>query len=164
MKLNNCLFENDLENILRSGAGLTAAPAELQAHVASCPACSERLRLAEGFRALRRETMASAPAFSPGLLWWRAQLRRRNEALARMERPLLAAQILSLAALLAACCGAFSLGWLSLRGMLSAWKTNLFPAFGSVWHWSLIAVVPVLVLLVAALFLDHVLESASEKH
>jgi hypothetical protein len=39
---------------------------------------------------------------SPGVIWWRAQLRRRNAAIERIGRPLLGAQIFAWAVCLAA--------------------------------------------------------------
>jgi hypothetical protein len=57
------------------------------------------------FRTLRATTATTAPQLAPGLLWWRAQLRRRNEALRQIEQPLLAAELLALVLVLGSSVG-----------------------------------------------------------
>jgi hypothetical protein len=54
---------------------------------------------------LRVEGMAAARLESPGVLWWRAQLRRRAAALERVSRPMRAAQLFALVTLLAVAAG-----------------------------------------------------------
>ena len=49
------------------------------------------------FQKARAEAAGAAKSGSPGVLWWRAQLRRRNAAVERIGRPILGAQIFALA-------------------------------------------------------------------
>jgi hypothetical protein len=51
---------------------------------------------------------------SPGAIWWRAQLRRRNAAIERIGRPLLGAQIFALAVCLVA--AIVYVLWMTRRG------------------------------------------------
>jgi hypothetical protein len=44
------------------------------------------------FQRARTESERAAPCGSPSLLWWRAQLRRRNAAAERVSRPITIAQ------------------------------------------------------------------------
>jgi len=50
----------------------------------------------ESFRRARAEAASVARLTSPGALWWRAELRRRNAAVERLGKPLLGAQIFAL--------------------------------------------------------------------
>ncbi len=54
------------------------------------------------FRADRARQSALPHLEPPGVLWWRAQLRRRNAALQQIARPLLGAQIFAVAVTLVA--------------------------------------------------------------
>jgi hypothetical protein len=53
--------------------------------------------LMQAFGGARAVSLGAAPQIAPGILWWRAQLRRRNEAVAAIGRPILGAQIFALA-------------------------------------------------------------------
>jgi hypothetical protein len=50
----------------------------------------------------------------PGLLWWRAQARRREEALARAARPLAAAQVFAFVVVAAAVLALVAVHWSTL--------------------------------------------------
>jgi hypothetical protein len=93
MTLGLCPNEKEVADLLACGQWPQAAPAELRAHAASCRSCAELVLITLAFRAARTTAAAAAPLVSPGILWWRAQLRRRNAAIERVTRPLLGAQI-----------------------------------------------------------------------
>lgn len=93
---SGCTHTAEMEKLQRLGHWPEAADAELRTHVAGCAECSAQLRLMASFAAARGRTLAVAPLAAPGLLWWRAQLRRRTEAMERLNRPMLGAQIFSL--------------------------------------------------------------------
>jgi hypothetical protein len=59
--------------------------------------CGDFVLVAESFQRARAEAASAAPVVSPGALWWRAQLRRRNAAVERIGKPILGAQIFALA-------------------------------------------------------------------
>lgn len=81
MNDHQCLSESRIAAAVRSGAWTP----ELLRHVAECEHCA-------GVAAVTAVLCASAaepvevPA--PGLVWWKAQIRRRLEARERMSRPL----------------------------------------------------------------------------
>jgi hypothetical protein len=56
----------------------------------------------QAFAAERSRAAGEARLESPGVLWWRAQLRRRNAAIERIGRPILGAQVFAFAVCLAA--------------------------------------------------------------
>jgi hypothetical protein len=53
--------------------------------------------VADAFLRSRTQAASAARIATPGALWWRAQLRRRNAAIERIGKPILGAQIFALA-------------------------------------------------------------------
>jgi len=96
MMLRACPRTQEVKELVERGQWPQASPQELRAHVEHCAACADLALVATAFRDARAASVAAAPLGSPGLLWWRAQLRRRDAALERIGRPLLGAQIFAL--------------------------------------------------------------------
>jgi hypothetical protein len=93
MMLRSCTYEKELTQALKDGHWPQGCGQELRAHVNSCGACSDLVLVTQTFQGARSETDMTAPAGSPSLLWWRAQLRRRNAAAESVARPITIAQI-----------------------------------------------------------------------
>jgi hypothetical protein len=91
--MKSCPHETEIRAIVRSGHWPEACDPELRNHVETCRACGEQLLVLHAFHSARAHTMQAARVDHPDLLWWRAQLRRRNEALQRVNRPITTAQI-----------------------------------------------------------------------
>jgi len=100
MTLRGCSRENELRVLAARGQWPDEADSELRAHAASCRRCCDLLLVAEAFRKARAASTASAQLAPPGVLWWRAQLRRRQAAIEQITRRLLGVQISALAATL----------------------------------------------------------------
>ena len=96
MILRSCAHEKEVAALLASGAWPHAVASDLQAHAAACRPCADLVLVSKAFQAARARSTAAAPLHSPGTLWWRAQLRRRNAAVERVGKPLLGAQIFAL--------------------------------------------------------------------
>lgn len=103
MMPRSCAREKEVADLLQRGHYPQACSAELRSHVAECRACGRLVLLTQTFQQARAEAAAMARLDSPGVLWWRAQLRRRNAAIERISKPLLGAQVLAVAASLIAC-------------------------------------------------------------
>ena len=124
MTFRACPREQELAGLLARGQWPEACGDELRAHVNGCRACRELVLVKQAFGRERTRAAGEARLESPGLLWWRAQLRRRNAAIERISRPLLGAQIFALATCLAAAV-AYIL-WLAHRGFdWLAWLAGL---------------------------------------
>jgi hypothetical protein len=91
-----CPHEAEVKAILRQGHWPEACDRELRRHIQTCRTCGEQLLVLHAFHAARAHAMQAAPIDHPNLLWWRAQLRRRNQALQRVGRPITTAQIFAL--------------------------------------------------------------------
>ena len=102
MRLSGCSREPELSQLLSRGQWPEACSEELRAHVAGCRLCGELLAVRQALGRERSRATSEALVESPGVLWWRAQLRRRNAAIERIGRPILGAQIFALAVCLAA--------------------------------------------------------------
>ena len=96
MRLRACPHEAEIKVLLNSGHWPHASPAELRAHAATCSVCGNQVLITQAFRADRAAAANAAPLPPPGVLWWRAQLRRRNEAVERIGRPILGAHIFAI--------------------------------------------------------------------
>ena len=134
-----------LEAGLRAGltADLGASPGvvhnELQAHVASCRACGDLVLVMTAFRSARAESTAAANPGSAGVVWWRAQLRKRQTAMEQIARPVLGAQIfawsvtLAIAVVFAVTQARNGLRWLDwLRSLRQLPQSNSFH-FEELW-------------------------------
>lgn len=87
MSLTSCPRVSELASALKAGHARSAWDSSLREHVDACRHCADYLVLSETLHAAREASMHDVPALSPGLLWWRAQLRRRNQALQQIGRP-----------------------------------------------------------------------------
>lgn len=100
MRLRACSRESELTSLLGSGHWPDAASPELRAHVAGCRSCTDLALIRQAFAADRAHASAQPRLESSGAIWWRAQLRRRNAVLRRINRPILGAQIFALVVVL----------------------------------------------------------------
>jgi hypothetical protein len=96
MSLSACPREKEVKELLELGQWPSACAPELHVHVEGCRSCGELVLVTTAFQKARAEAVGAAKLGSPGVLWWRAQLRRRNAAVERIGRPILGAQIFAL--------------------------------------------------------------------
>ena len=171
MIFNPCSREKEVTELLARGGWPDACAPELRDHVSACRSCGDLVLVTDAFQKARASAAGAAKLSSPGALWWRAQLRRRNAAVERVGKPILGAQIfalavnLSLALAFLAYQATHGLNWLawlkqmpqSLTAHLeSAWPSGLFTS-----GWSLMVLVPAIATL--ALLGGVVVYLASEK-
>jgi predicted anti-sigma-YlaC factor YlaD len=120
MSFGTCSREKEVTDLFKRGQWPALASPELHAHVASCRACRDLIAVTQAFNHERAHAAVEAQLESPGVIWWRAQLRRRNAALRQVRRPLLAAQIFAVVPALIAAIVYLAIharagaGWLSL--------------------------------------------------
>jgi len=100
MTLVSCTCEKEIRELVESGQWPLAAPPELRDHAASCRTCADLVLVAGAFQRARVTTIAAAKPATPGAIWWRAQLRSRQQAFERIQRPLIGAQVFALVAVL----------------------------------------------------------------
>ena len=125
MTFVSCTCEKDIRELVENGQWSLAAPPELKSHAAQCRTCADLVLVATAFQCARTATIAQAKPSTAGAIWWRAQLRSRQQAFQRIQRPLLGAQVFALVAVLLPIIGfiAFEsrnlLAWFNSLGKLS---------------------------------------------
>ena len=95
--LNGCPREKEVKEVVERGQWPAAISPELASHLRECRACADLALVTDTFQRARASAAGPQNAGAPGLLWWRAQLRRREAAMERIGRPILRAQIFALA-------------------------------------------------------------------
>jgi hypothetical protein len=111
MKQIECEFEADALAAALQSRWPDQVDAQLRAHVAECPICSDVVTITCAVDDARIQMRARAVVPDSGVVWWRAQLRARREAAEAAGRPITAAQLVAFAfavGLLGACFGATS--------------------------------------------------------
>lgn len=96
MMFRACSYEKEVTQALKSGHWPEGCAPELRVHVEGCVDCSDLVLVTQSFQQARAESIHEAPSGAPSLLWWRAQLRRRNAATEQMNRPIAIAQSFAL--------------------------------------------------------------------
>jgi hypothetical protein len=128
----DCTHLDEVRHALRSGYWPAAASPELRDHVAACTRCGQEVLLTTHLQQARSEALSATPPASPSLVWWRAQARRRQAALARASRPVLAAQVFAIVVVVATVALLAARHWqsmldnalaapASIGGMLDVW-------------------------------------------
>lgn len=120
--LDGCPREREVAELVKRGQSPEAASPELAAHLRNCRACADLALVADTFQWARANAAGPRNVVAPGLLWWRAQLRRREAAMERIGKPILGAQIFALVVNLAVAAGfvaweaTHGVNWLSWFG------------------------------------------------
>jgi hypothetical protein len=100
--MKTCPRDSEIKSMLLQGHWPHACDPELRTHIDACPQCRQQVLLAHTFQSARTQALQAATVPYPGLLWWKAQLLRRNAALRQVGRPVTTAQIFALVVSIAA--------------------------------------------------------------
>jgi hypothetical protein len=96
MTFRTCSYETELTQALKDGHWPEGCGPELRAHVEDCTSCNDLVLVTQTFQHARSESEREVLRGSPGLLWWKAQLLRRNAATERVSRPVTIAETFAL--------------------------------------------------------------------
>ena len=88
-----CTHEADLLDALAARRWPDRADPALQAHVRACGTCADVAVVASAFFEDRHAWRDDGPLPPASTVWWRSQLRAREEAARRASRPMVAVQI-----------------------------------------------------------------------
>jgi hypothetical protein len=129
--MTTCSHLEEIRQSLAAGHWPHAAAPELRIHAETCNRCAQEVLLTTHFQTARADTLPVAQPIAANLLWWRAQLRRRNAALTRAARPIAAAQIFALAVVLIAIAALVATHWHSVLAFAAPDATVTLPATGT---------------------------------
>ncbi len=111
MKPSNCEHETELWEAVASGRWPDAIDPALARHVRECRSCAEVADVSSMLLADARAARHESSPPSSAIVWWRAQMRARQEAARVAERPLTIVHALAIA-----CAAGLLLGLLGLAG------------------------------------------------
>ena len=87
-----CPRESDVLDALASARWPNRVDAELTSHVASCEICRDVITVAAAMREDHDAAWQEANVPSSGQMWWRAEMRTRQDAIREASRPVAVAQ------------------------------------------------------------------------
>jgi len=87
-----CRRESDVLDAVASARWPHRVPRELTDHVSACAICTDVVTVAEAMRADHDAVWQRADIPSSGQVWWRAEMRVRQEAIRKASRPITIAQ------------------------------------------------------------------------
>lgn len=118
----SCPRETDVLDLVAIEQWPARADAQLRAHVETCPVCSDLVVAASAIVELRNgQAQPSVPDAS--VVWYRAEVRAREEAARQASRPILAAHGLAVAGV-----AALSLAWWADA---ASWARAWWHGFGA---------------------------------
>ena len=91
-----CPRESEVLEALRSGAWPAGCDEELRTHPADCPSCRDLVEVTTALFEDRDLSIHDAPIPGSGLVWWKMQMRHRQEAMGSARRTLLLVQATAL--------------------------------------------------------------------
>lgn len=154
--LNGCSREKEVKELVERGQWPAATSPELAAHLRECRWCADLALVTDAFQRARVNAAGPQNVAAPGLLWWKAQLRRHDSALESIGKPILAAQIFALVLNLAVVVGLLAweathgvdwLSWFGTPGQTGG--AGIEPLLAAAFSgWGLLVTIPALATLV----------------
>jgi len=92
MIFRSCAYAKEVQAALKNGYWPAGCAPELREHVRRCSSCNDLVLVSQAFQMARHQS-AVGPDVPAGLVWWRAQLRRRRVAAEQVSAPLTIAQM-----------------------------------------------------------------------
>jgi hypothetical protein len=123
-----CPFEQDLLDALATNRWPDRAEAGLREHVAACAICSDVAEIASAFFEDRECARGEATIPSASGVWWRSQIRAREESARLAARPIAVVQ-----AVATICVAAASI---AAAPAASTWVRQVIAALGATSWWS----------------------------
>jgi hypothetical protein len=93
----DCPREQDVVDAVQTGRWPGVSDGGLRAHVASCPVCRDVAAVAVALHAEHEPEWREARVPPAGRVWWRAEMRARQEAAKKAAQPIVVAHALAAA-------------------------------------------------------------------
>jgi len=115
-----CPRESDVLDALASARWPNRVEHELAEHVASCAICRDVVAVASAIQDDHDHAWREANVPSSGQMWWRAEMRARQDAIREASRPITVAQGVAALCALTLAAVATWFAWPSVRAVLSS--------------------------------------------
>jgi hypothetical protein len=129
-----CAFESDVLLMISTGRWPDRVPEELRTHADGCDVCRELAVAARAIDAVHADSGSVPSLPSAGTVWWRAQIRARQDAVKEVARPITIAQAIGFAVCVGIAGAVFgaTAGW--FQNALSRASAFVSATFAS-WQW-----------------------------
>jgi hypothetical protein len=131
MTMIECPRESDVLDAIDSKRWPHRVDQELAEHVASCEICSDVLAVAAAMREDHDATRQDASLPSSGQVWWRAEMRVRQEAIRAASRPITVAYGVAACAVLVLAVAASWFAWPTVHEFASSLGSAQTPTLTS---------------------------------
>ena len=121
----DCAFESEILDHLRTGTWPARADADLRAHFERCATCRDLVAVATALTDDRDGLAPDIVVPRAQLVWWRAQLRARQEASRAASRPMAISVLAAAVTAIGAVAVALTVGWDWIGGWLFAWPDRM---------------------------------------
>ena len=125
--LMTCPREGDVLDALASARWPERVDVELSQHVASCAVCRDVVTVAAAMRDDHDTAWHEANVPSSGQMWWRAEMRARQEAIRDAARPVTVAQGVAAVLALVVVVAAGWIAWPTIQGLIATPPPFLLP-------------------------------------
>jgi hypothetical protein len=119
-----CPRESDVLDAVASARWPDRAKPELVAHVAACAVCADVAVVARALRGDQDRAWEEASLPPSGQVWWRAEMRARQEAIRAASRPIAIAQGVAAALAVGLTLIAGGVAWPWIQGYLSTFNVT----------------------------------------
>jgi hypothetical protein len=109
-----CLREPDVMDAVASGRWPDRMDTELRDHVDACAICQDVAAVFSAISAEHEQAWERTSVPPPSVVWWRAQIRAREEAARAVTQPIAVTQAVAVAALIAAAIALVPVAWPSI--------------------------------------------------
>ena len=131
MTLIECPRESEMLDALASARWPDRVGSELADHVASCGICRDVIAVASAMQQDHDAAWREASVPSSGQMWWRAEMRARQDAIREASRPVTVAQGVAVVLALAVAVGVGWFAWPSVQGFFTTASMADMPGIGS---------------------------------
>jgi hypothetical protein len=131
MTMIECPRESDVLDAIDSRRWPHRVSRELADHVAACEICSDVLAVATAMREDQKATWQEAGIPSSGQVWWRAEMRARQQAMRDASRPITIAYGVAAVAALVLALAVSWFAWPTVHEFASSFASAQTTAFTS---------------------------------
>ena len=130
MRFLGCSWRDEITAATMRGQWPDGCSEELRAHVKRCRRCAEVVLVTQTLRSAREVSAEGARLEPAGLIWWRAQLRKRRDVMERLNGPMWQVQTIAVGS--SVCVAMGFVVWMATAGggwrSWMSWFAGLHPA------------------------------------